>query len=415
MNKRELKKHKPIGKGIGIIPGRVVWVHAENSVNWEDDSPYWWNLSHFNEKEVLQMIRTGIMSLTNQPTPEEAWDAIFKYRNLRFGNSEGYESGQKIAIKVNINGSGEWSDNPDEKSKMDYTNPVLIKALLKSLVEDAGVHSEDISFFDSARIFPNYIKELCHEEKLDKVHFIDRSNVKKDPDKYIKWSQNFSKTKNYLPTCLTEADYLINLASLKGHYFGVTLLAKNHFGTFINERPDRGPEAADLHRFLISGKMPEYSPLIDLIANKEIWDKTILYGYDALISTQTEGTNITKENSKWIMDPFCNDYTKSLFFSQDPLALDSVGVDLLSSEPNIVNKNYSIKNNNDYENYLHEGSSPSLSPSGTVYKNGNGEVIVNLGVHEHWNNAKEKKYSRNLGRSEGIELMYRSITGEKEN
>lgn len=45
------------------------------------------------------------------------------------------------------------------------------------------------------------------------------------------------------------------------------------------------------------------------------------------------------------------------------------------------------------------------APSGTVYQNGNGESVTNLGVHEHWNNAEEKLYSRNLGKEEGIELI----------
>ena len=45
-------------------------------------------------------------------------------------------------------------------------------------------------------------------------------------------------------------------------------------------------------------------------------------------------------------------------------------------------------------------------PSGTVYYDGNGEAVVNLGVHEHWNNSFEKQYSRNLGGEEGIELIY---------
>ena len=31
--------------------------------------------------------------------------------------------------------------------------------------------------------------------------------------------------------------------------------------------------------------------------------------------------------------------------------------------------------------------------------------ITNLGVHEHWNNAEERLYSRNLGKEEGIELI----------
>ena len=41
----------------------------------------------------------------------------------------------------------------------------------------------------------------------------------------------------------------------------------------------------------------------------------------------------------------------------------------------------------------------------TVYYNGNGERITNLGVHEHWNNPTDKQYSRNLGADQGIELI----------
>jgi len=32
-------------------------------------------------------------------------------------------------------------------------------------------------------------------------------------------------------------------------------------------------------------------------------------------------------------------------------------------------------------------------------------VLGSLGVHEHWNNAADKKYSRNLGKGAGIELV----------
>ena len=44
-------------------------------------------------------------------------------------------------------------------------------------------------------------------------------------------------------------------------------------------------------------------------------------------------------------------------------------------------------------------------PSGTVYTDSRGHTVTNLGVHEHWNNAFQKQYSRNLGKSEGIELV----------
>ncbi len=36
---------------------------------------------------------------------------------------------------------------------------------------------------------------------------------------------------------------------------------------------------------------------------------------------------------------------------------------------------------------------------------GNGHIVSNLGVHEHWNNSEQKLYSQNLGKEEGIELV----------
>jgi hypothetical protein len=31
--------------------------------------------------------------------------------------------------------------------------------------------------------------------------------------------------------------------------------------------------------------------------------------------------------------------------------------------------------------------------------------LASLGAHEHWNDPQERKYSRNLGTGEGIELV----------
>ena len=44
-------------------------------------------------------------------------------------------------------------------------------------------------------------------------------------------------------------------------------------------------------------------------------------------------------------------------------------------------------------------------PSGTVYNPDGSGALASLGVHEHWNDATARKYSRNLGRKEGIELI----------
>lgn len=97
--------------------------------------------------------------------------------------------------------------------------------------------------------------------------------------------------------------------------------------------------------------------------------------------------------------------TSSVFVSQDPVAIDSVGADFLINEPAVTDRNGALKNNPNVENYLHEAGLVGNAPSGNVYQNGNGENVTNLGVHEHWNNSVEKLYSRNLGEDEGIELV----------
>ena len=71
---------------------------------------------------------------------------------------------------------------------MSYTNSVLIKALLISLVEEAGVSPEDITVYDVSRLFPDYMVELCTEGNLQGVHFVGRDNGIADEDAPINWS-----------------------------------------------------------------------------------------------------------------------------------------------------------------------------------------------------------------------------------
>jgi hypothetical protein len=56
------------------------------------------------------------------------------------------------------------------------------------------------------------------------------------------------------------------------------------------------------------------------------------------------------------------------------------------------------------DRHLHEAALANDPPSGTVYKP-DGVRLQSLGVHEHWNNAADRKYSRNLGTGKGIELV----------
>jgi hypothetical protein len=60
------------------------------------------------------------------------------------------------------------------------------------------------------------------------------------------------------------------------------------------------------------------------------------------------------------------------------------------------------------DDYLHEAALADNPPSGTFYDPDhatNTTRLPSLGTHEHWNNAADKQYSRNLGTGDGIELF----------
>jgi len=69
------------------------------------------------------------------------------------------------------------------------------------------------------------------------------------------------------------------------------------------------------------------------------------------------------------------------------------------------------------DDFLHEAARADNPPSGTFYDPdhaGNVKRLASLGVHEHWNNPQEKKYSRNMGKGRGIELVaVTPASGEK--
>lgn len=398
-------QHEPYGEGIGAMPGRVVWNYDTDSVLWDGDG-YWWRPENFDEAVIQGMVDDSIASLGGKETVGEGWNVLFQAHNEARGKgSVSYAAGEKIAIKANINGSGVFDDDTSGETQMSYTNPVLLKALLVSLVEEAGIPPEDITVYDVSRLFPDYMVEMCTEGILEEVRFVDRRNGIADQNVPINWSYEFGGAVNYLPACVTEAEYLINLANLKGHSYGITLCGKNHFGSFINGNAMRPPEGANLHQFLTRNEMGVYSPLTDLMANEQLGGKTVLYMLDALICATSEGASITEETARWRQAPFDGNYTSSVFVSQDPVAIDSVGADFLINEPAVTEHNGALRDNPNVENYLHEAGMVHNASSGNVYYNGNGEMVENLGVHEHWNNPSEKMYSRNLGKEEGIELV----------
>jgi hypothetical protein len=107
------------------------------------------------------------------------------------------------------------------------------------------------------------------------------------------------------------------------------------------------------------------------------------------------------------MAPFNNDWPSSIFLSQDRVAVDSVAFDFLYNEWSVY------PHMSGADDYLHEAALAPDPCSGTFYDpNKEGGITESLGVHEHWNNAADKQYSRNLNpiTGTGIEL----VTGLRE-
>jgi hypothetical protein len=144
--------NEPIGTGLGLNPGRVVWVWNPNATE-KYIQGYWWEGANNNQSVIDQMVSDGIKSLSGENDSAIGWDALFKYFNEVHGNGYvGYQPGEKIAIKINLNnqyvlfGDGDRisDDNRD-------ASPYVVKALLKQLVDEVGVAQEDITVFDSSR------------------------------------------------------------------------------------------------------------------------------------------------------------------------------------------------------------------------------------------------------------------------
>ena len=409
----------PIGIAKGIHPGRVVWVHDPDATDWDGPgNGYWWESSHTNQAVVDQMISRAIRELSGEATDASAWDKLFRYFNETHGKGNvGYKSGEKIVIKINYVGCiTVWSRRPVTNIEdynlrsMDYmhTSPQMIIALLGQLVDEAGVNEADITVGDTLCYFPNEFYNMCHE-KFPNVRYLDyvgkfgRAKARLSSVPFY-WStpEAADKQTDYVPASYAEADYLINLANLKSHndQAGITLCAKNHYGSLVR-RPARSQEYYDMHKDLpyTTPGMGHYRPLVDLIGHQHLGGKTLLYLIDGLYAGKHAKERAPR---KWNSAPFNGDWSSSLFASQDPVAIDSVGFDFLWTEWD------DAPHRSGTSDYLVEAALADDPPSGIFYDpdhKGNVARLPSLGVYEHWNNPMDKQYSGNLGTGTGIELV----------
>ncbi|MHC4221688.1 MAG: DUF362 domain-containing protein, partial [Planctomycetota bacterium] len=435
----------PIGTARGIYPGRVVWAYEPDATSWDGTTGNWWSDTYTDQAVVTDMLSDAICKLAGASNNTDAWDKLFKYFNQTHDKGDiGYQPGEKIAIKLNLNmvSSHGYSGNGT------FTTPQVVLALLRQMVNDAGVDASCITFFDISRCIPDAIFNRCKAE-FPGVHFVGweagdgREQYIRDLSVQVHWSDDLKAPTElggpfptYLPTCITQADYLINIPNLKGHKLaGVTLCSKNHFGSFAADSESGSwghpaptkqvPKGAGLHPYVVvhyfanppiewvfpGRPMGAYNPLVDLMGHEHLDGKTMLFLIDGIYGAEYQNAGLSPV-SLWQSAPFNNDWTNSIFVSQDPVAIDSVGLDFIRNEPSIQNSSLKLLNAGDsVDNYLHEAALADNPPSGAPYdpetpytRRDTGSDLPSLGAHEHWNNAIDKQYTRNLGTGTGIEL-----------
>lgn len=425
--------NEPIGVARGLAPGRVAWIHDPSVADWDGISTSagqrWFD--RVDQQVAADMLEWALATYAGTTTTTEAWDAIFR----SFNGGAPYQAGEKVFIKTNFTTSNapncadtNYIWNPSScgaKWTSIGNSPQLMVALLDQLVNRAGVAQSDITMGDPTGLWVNELYNPVHGafpgvNYLDARGTLGRTKATTGSTR-LYWSapaaETAGKSQDYLLRALDDAKYMINLAILKSHNrAGITVAAKNHYGSLMGASDVmRKPTTAgfyDLH-----GRLPletqaaqpptgnrtlmaQYRPLVDMNGHAGMGGKTILHLLDAFYA----GKGWDGIPSKWTMAPFNNDWPQSVFLSMDPVAIDSVAFDFLREQwPDHALGNEGV------QDYLHEMALADDPPSGTFYDpEGDGTRMASQGVHEHWNDATLKLYSRNLGEDDGIELLYRT-------
>jgi hypothetical protein len=145
-----------------------------------------------------------------------------------------------------------------------------------------------------------------------------------------------------------------------------------------------------------------YRVQVDLIAHEKLGANTVLFIVDGLWA----GSEANDPPRKFRMPPFNDDWASSIFVAQDEVALESVCFDFLKTEFIAGNPYGAYPQYEGTDDYLVQAADSSYWPDDVQYDpEKDGIIISSQGVHEHWNDAINKQYSRNLGTDDGIDLL----------
>lgn len=440
--------NNPMGIPQGIIPGRVVWAWNPDATNPDMSNvpgDAFWDFKNNDTLVIRNMVENSVLWLANTTDASEAWDAIFRYHNQRRDlENRGYREGEKIFVKINqgtaswlvnnmpefgwpesggleaLTGAHQWKRNNFGATE---TGPFIVLNILRQLVYVAGIPQENIYVGDPMSIIFKHNYDIWYKE-FPNIKYVDKRPASQNRHTIIEAqhaSMTYSDRGAVLGSGFTresyfeemeEADYMINIATLKAHkHGGITLCAKNHFGSITrNGAPHLHPSliATATNRIPNNHGYRKYRVKVDIMRHKYLGGNTMLFIVEGLFGGSEDEV---LRPIKYHMEPFNNNWANSLFMSLDQVALESVCYDFLRTEfdgvknPGLNGGYPNWPNWEGVDDYLHQAAERSNWPSTITYDPDGRGPFESLGVHEHWNNPIDKQYSRNLGFDKGIELI----------
>jgi len=300
---------------------RVVRVYSDSATNWDFQTGYYWK--HVNQSVVDRMVEEGAKALTGASDAQTAWRMIMST----------YVPGDKVGIKVN--GNDFWNDNENEIDAI----PQVINAVIKGL-KSMGIPEEKIYVLEPTigaygggrgngrRLFYQYhydiINGLYPNVTLldgDDSTFVEGGDTARVGFPYAPGSRRISDL-------IVNVDHLILMPIMKAitPYWGITGSIKLMQGII--------QDPMSLHNEL--GRETDDNPNVLIYKNQHIIGKTRLIVGDGLFGMWSGIHFPVEENGKSdVPDPwitFSNGGPNSLFFSIDPVAVDSVMRDFVNNE-----------------------------------------------------------------------------------
>ena len=323
MRRREFFKNLGLGIGAGMlslpkilqgeqksviknIPScRVVQLHDPDATFWDFSTGYYGN--YVNQGLTNTMVETGVRELTGLSNSISAWQQIMS----------SYHAGDKVAIRVNFNNCDSYY--PSHNMIDSVIQP--INSIISGLIS-IGIPASDIWVYDASRILPDRFTSGSFHTGVKFYDYEGGNGNQKatfnssNPSRVVSFS-NTNIPSHEITDVLINAQHLINVPLLKAHSTGVSGSFKLHMGSL------NGQTYPDLHPYLYD---LEKNPLVDIYKNTNLKDKTRLIVGDGLFGAKSYAA--TPE--RWSI--FGNKSPNTLFFSLDPVALDTVMQDLLHTQ-----------------------------------------------------------------------------------